>query len=162
MQVKCYLFCFLIAFTQPIFGQQQRITSFQQDRKETSPIDEIKFRNIGPTIMSGRVTDLEVNPDNVNEFYVAYASGGLFHTSNNGQSMEPIFDQEATITIGDIAVNWKQNLIWVGTGEEILHVLRMLVSVSIHQTTAVKHGYIKACQKVTISVKLFYIPIIQL
>ena len=47
--------------------------------------------------MSGRVTDLEVNPDNVNEFYIAYASGGLFHTINNGQSMEPVFDQEATI-----------------------------------------------------------------
>ncbi|HMT36808.1 MAG TPA: hypothetical protein PKC41_13190, partial [Chitinophagaceae bacterium] len=118
MQVKCFLFCFLIAYIQPIFGQQQRISSFEKAKKEVSPIDEIKFRNIGPTIMSGRVTDLEVNPDNVNEFYIAYASGGLFHTINNGQSMEPVFDQEATITIGDIAVNWKHNLIWIGTGED--------------------------------------------
>ena len=36
--------------------------------------------------MSGRVVDLEVNPDDPTEFYVAYATGGLWHSTNNGQS----------------------------------------------------------------------------
>jgi photosystem II stability/assembly factor-like uncharacterized protein len=85
--------------------------------EQSSLVKDVKFRNIGPTIMSGRVVDIEVNPQNPNEFYVAYATGGLWHTLNNGQSFIPIFDNENTITIGDIAINWSNKIIWVGTGE---------------------------------------------
>lgn len=86
-------------------------------RAENSVLKDIAFRNIGPTVMSGRVDDLEVNPKDPTEFYVAYATGGLWHTTNNGQSFESIFDHEAVIGIGDIAINWKTRSIWVGTGE---------------------------------------------
>ncbi len=82
-----------------------------------SLLKDVKFRNIGPAFMSGRVVDIEVNPLDPIEFYVAYATGGLWHTINNGQSFEPIFDHENVIGIGDIAVNWKNGEIWVGTGE---------------------------------------------
>ena len=87
--------------------------------QQKSLLKELKFRSIGPTIMSGRVVDLEVNPEDPIEFYVAYATGGLWHTMNNGQSFTPIFDSEDIIGIGDIAVNWstKTRTIWVGTGE---------------------------------------------
>jgi photosystem II stability/assembly factor-like uncharacterized protein len=80
-------------------------------------LKNIHFRNIGPTNMSGRVVDLEVNPADPTEFYLAFASGGLWHTTNNGQSFTPIFDQEDVITIGDMAVHWASRTIWVGTGE---------------------------------------------
>src|SRR5215218_762457 len=63
------------------------------------------FRNVGPTVMSGRVVDLAVNPGDPTEFYVAYATGGLWHTTNNGQSFKPIFDSEAVIGLGALAVN---------------------------------------------------------
>ena len=82
-----------------------------------SILKDIKFRNVGPSIMSGRVVDVDVNPGDPTEFYVAYATGGLWHTTNNGQSFLPIFDHEDVIGIGDIAVNWKDGEIWVGTGE---------------------------------------------
>ncbi|HEU5167267.1 MAG TPA: hypothetical protein VFU29_17105, partial [Chitinophagaceae bacterium] len=55
--------------------------------------------------------------DDPTEFYVAYASGGLWYTKNNGLSFKPIFDSVDIISIGDIAVNWKTKTIWVGTGE---------------------------------------------
>lgn len=84
---------------------------------EKSLAKSIRFKSVGPTVMSGRVVDLEVNPLNFNEFYVAYASGGLWKTTNNGQSFTPIFDNQAVMTIGDIAVNWNTGRIWVGTGE---------------------------------------------
>ncbi len=80
-------------------------------------LNSIKFRNIGPSNMSGRVVDIEVNPNNPIEFYVAYASGGLWYTHNNGQSLVPIFEKQGAYSIGDIAVNWQKNIIWVGTGE---------------------------------------------
>ena len=94
-----------------------RGASYDAVRKVASPLAGVPFRNIGPTIMSGRVTDIEVNPKNTREFYVAYASGGVWHTSNNGQSFEPIFDKEAVHTIGDMAMNWETRTLWVGTGE---------------------------------------------
>jgi photosystem II stability/assembly factor-like uncharacterized protein len=83
-----------------------------------SLLKDIPFRNIGPTQMNGRVVDIAVNPADPTEFYVAYASGGLWHTTNNGLSFEPIFEKEEVYSIGDIAVSWLKNrTIWVGTGE---------------------------------------------
>jgi photosystem II stability/assembly factor-like uncharacterized protein len=67
--------------------------------------------------MSGRVVDLDVNPDDPTEFFVAYASGGLWHTNNNGTTFSPVMDNSATQNIGDIAVHWNSGTIWVGTGE---------------------------------------------
>ncbi|MBK8487595.1 MAG: glycosyl hydrolase [Bacteroidetes bacterium] len=96
-----------------------RINSLKtvKDLHEKSLVKNLQFQNIGPTIMSGRVTDLDVNPDNPFEFYVAYASGGLWYTNNNGLSFTPVFDNEEVMTIGDIAVHWKSGTIYVGTGE---------------------------------------------
>ena len=85
--------------------------------EEKSLVKNVKFRNVGPTIMSGRAVDVCVNEKDPTEFYVAYASGGLWHTVNNGQSFTPLFDNEDVITIGDIDVDWKTHNIWVGTGE---------------------------------------------
>ncbi len=89
----------------------------RQELIKRSTVNHIKFRNIGPSVMSGRVSDIDANPADPTEFYVAYASGGLWYTKNNGLSFEPIFDSAVVITIGDIAVNWKTGTIWVGTGE---------------------------------------------
>lgn len=93
-------------------GLQQR-----QVLEKKATINHIPFRNIGPSVMSGRVVDVEVNNDDPTEFYVAYASGGLWHTTNNGQSFRSLFDSADVLTIGDIAVNWANRTIWVGTGE---------------------------------------------
>jgi photosystem II stability/assembly factor-like uncharacterized protein len=114
------LLAFLNSFAQPkSTSAEERLKSFQQrkDLEQKSVLNDISFRNIGPTIMSGRVVDVEANPEDPTEFYVAYASGGLWHTTNNGMSFTPIFDSEHILTIGDIAINWKSRTIWVGTGE---------------------------------------------
>jgi photosystem II stability/assembly factor-like uncharacterized protein len=88
-------------------------------RSGSSLIQNLPFKSVGPTVMSGRVVDLAVNPANPFEFYVAYASGGLWHTANNGISFEPLFQNEAVMTIGALAVDWKgaKPTIWLGTGE---------------------------------------------
>lgn len=98
---------------------EARLASLEAKAKKaaSSSLKDVAFRNIGPTVMSGRIDDIEVNPNDPTEFYVAYATGGLWHTTNNGQSFTPIFDNELVIGIGDIAVNWKTRTIWVGTGE---------------------------------------------
>ncbi|NMH86947.1 beta propeller repeat protein [Flavivirga algicola] len=84
---------------------------------QTSLVKNVAFKNIGPTVMSGRVTDLAVNPNDPTEFYVGYASGGVWYTKNNGTTFTPILDTSNTQNVGDIAVDWKNKTIWVGTGE---------------------------------------------
>ena len=83
-----------------------------------SMVKNIAFTNIGPTVMSGRVADVAVNPENTTEFYVGYASGGLWYTNNNGTTFTPVLDNSPTQNIGDIAVDWNSGTIWVGTGEK--------------------------------------------
>ena len=114
------LFCTLFVQAQiKATSAQERLKTIDQRKQllSRSTLNETGFRNIGPSIMSGRVVDIEVNPQDPTEFYVAYASGGLWHTKNNGQSFVPIFDSVDVLTIGDIAVNWQIRHIWVGTGE---------------------------------------------
>ncbi len=93
-------------------GYQTRL-----ELEENSLVKNVPFRNVGPTVMSGRVVDLAVDPANSAHFYVAYASGSLWETKNNGTSFEPIFDNQIVMTIGDIAVDWENEIIYVGTGE---------------------------------------------
>ena len=114
------LFCTLFVQAQiKATSAQERLKSIDQRKQllSRSTLNETGFRNIGPSIMSGRVVDIEVNPQDPTEFYVAYASGGLWQTKNNGQSFTSIFDSVDVLTIGDIAVNWQNRHIWVGTGE---------------------------------------------
>ncbi|UQD55403.1 glycosyl hydrolase [Flavobacterium sp. K5-23] len=89
----------------------------QNEIQKQSLFQNVAFKNVGPSIMSGRVVDLAVNPDNPIEFYVAYASGGLWYTNNNGTSFEPVMDTAPTLNCGSVAVDWKTGTIWVGTGE---------------------------------------------
>ena len=85
---------------------------------QSSLVKNVAFTNIGPTVMSGRVADVAVNPNNTTEFYVGYASGGLWYTNNNGTNFTPVLDNSPTQNIGDIAVDWPSGTIWVGTGEK--------------------------------------------
>jgi len=98
-------------------GQRMEGMKKRQALEERSIVNNIEFHSIGPSVFGGRVADLEVNPEDPTEFYVAYASGGLWKTVNNGLTFEPLFDKELVMTIGDIAVDWEEKRIWVGTGE---------------------------------------------
>lgn len=84
---------------------------------ESHLLKNYPVNNIGPTIMGGRVSDLEVDPENPHHFFVAFASGGLWETNNNGSSFQPVMDALPTLTIGDFAIHWNSKTIFVGTGE---------------------------------------------
>ncbi|WP_034041976.1 WD40/YVTN/BNR-like repeat-containing protein [Wocania ichthyoenteri] len=118
--IICFLFCSCFGFSQQASTSVKVLKKAIQQKQElaqNSLVKNVSFDNIGPTIMSGRVVDLDVNPNNPTEFYVGYASGGVWHTTNNGSTFEPILDTSNTQNVGDIAVDWKTRTIWVGTGE---------------------------------------------
>ena len=104
----------------PATPAEVRLAGFDQKKRleAASLVTNVELHNIGPTVMSGRVVDVDVNPDDPTQFYVAYASGGLWKTTNNGLSFESIFDDQPSMTLGDIAVDWARGeTIWAGTGE---------------------------------------------
>ncbi|MEM9141626.1 MAG: glycosyl hydrolase [Bacteroidota bacterium] len=113
-------FCALGALAQPASTQVKELLSSLEKKEHMgnqSLIKNIRFENIGPSVMSGRVVDLAVNPNNPAAFYVGYASGGLWYTNNNGTTFSPVMDSSHTQNIGRIAVDWGTGTIWVGTGE---------------------------------------------
>ena len=127
--MKLYYYPFVavcLATSFSLFAQQtaptpaaERVEGFKQRKalEAASIANGIEFRSIGPSVFGGRIVDLDVREQDPSHFYVAYASGGLWKTTNNGQSFDPLFDREMVMTIGDIAVDWARNTIWVGSGE---------------------------------------------
>jgi len=112
--------CAYIAFSQQPATPSETVEQALKQKQtlvNNSIVKNIPFKNIGPTIMSGRVVDVDVNPENPSEFYVGYASGGVWHTTNNGTTFTPILDNSDTQNVGDIAVHWPTRTIYVGTGE---------------------------------------------
>ncbi|MFN8574272.1 MAG: hypothetical protein U0132_19635 [Gemmatimonadaceae bacterium] len=85
---------------------------------QDSPFASLRFRNIGPANMSGRITDVAVNESNTFEFYVSSATGGVWKTTDNGVTWAPVFDRERTHSVGSLAVDQRNpRTVWVGTGE---------------------------------------------
>ena len=81
-------------------------------------LETFAWRELGPTVFGGRITDLALVPDEPATLLVAGASGGLFRSRNLGTTWECIFQDEGTISIGDVAVDpANPDVIWVGTGE---------------------------------------------
>lgn len=120
LKIVCCLFSIATIAQQPATKASTVKKSLSEKEKLTqnSIVKNIPFTNIGPTVMSGRVADIDVNPDDPTEFYVGYASGGLWYTHNNGTTFTPVLDNSPTQNVGDIAVDWKNGTLWVGTGEK--------------------------------------------
>jgi len=99
---------------------EERFVSFQKHLKmaKESLFKNMKWRNIGPVVQGGRITDIDVPKGKPFTIYIAAASGSVWKTDNNGTTWTPIFETEATFTIGDIAIAPSNpDIIWVGTGE---------------------------------------------
>ncbi len=110
--------------------------SAQQRGRDASPasgalsdsalVSTLRFRSIGPAVMSGRIEDIAVasapgDPGGAlgTVFYVGSASGGVWKTTNGGMSWTPVFDQAGPSSIGAVAVAPSApDVVWVGTGED--------------------------------------------
>lgn len=78
----------------------------------------LKLRGIGPALLSGRVGDFAVNPRDRAHYFVAVCSGGVWKTTNAGNTYTPVFDSQGSYSIGCLAMDPDNpNVIWVGTGE---------------------------------------------
>jgi photosystem II stability/assembly factor-like uncharacterized protein len=108
-------------------GVAQRGGAVPQQQQPERPIpktpaevaDGLQFRNIGPAIMGGRIDAFAVDESDSSTYYVGTASSGVWKTVNNGTTFEPVFDEQPTSTIGDMAIAPSNpDIVYVGTGEQ--------------------------------------------
>ncbi len=112
-----YLLAAALIWASAGFAQKKGDKS-EKPRFESSTFSGLQLRNIGPALTSGRISDIAVNPTKHSEYYLAIASGGVWKTSNNGTTFEPIFDGQGSYSIGCISMSpTNSNVLWVGTGE---------------------------------------------
>ena len=113
----------LIAFTTPA-NAQAHLTAYGTHKSMTaaSPYKSIPWQSIGPSNHTGRMTSVAVaDVQGQRSIYVGSASGGVWKSSNRGLTWRPIFEHEATASIGDVAVAPSYPaIVWVGTGESNL------------------------------------------
>ncbi|MEO0481007.1 MAG: PDZ domain-containing protein [Planctomycetota bacterium] len=90
-----------------------------KDAIGTGLAEAATWRHLGPSNMGGRVTDLAVVETDPATFWVATAGGGLWKTTNNGTTWTHQFNDQSTVSIGDVCVDPNDpDTVWVGSGEE--------------------------------------------
>lgn len=81
-------------------------------------LEGMSMRSIGPSIMSGRVTAIDVAPGNPHVIFAGTASGGLWKSESGGVTWLPVFDEQPVLGIGAVKVDPSNpDVIWAGTGE---------------------------------------------
>ena len=94
------------------------IAGAQGARPSRQDLAGLPLRSIGPANMSGRIVDLDVNERNPYVIYAASSTGGVWKSTTNGVTWRPVFENEGTHSVGDIAVHSiDTGVVWVGTGE---------------------------------------------
>jgi photosystem II stability/assembly factor-like uncharacterized protein len=89
-----------------------------QDPWTAATFNNFRLRAVGPALMSGRINNIVMHPEDKQTWYIGVASGGVWKTTNAGTTFTPVFQNEGSYSIGHVVVDPKNpNVIWVGTGE---------------------------------------------
>jgi len=89
-----------------------------RDHIADNVLGQMKWHELGPVTSGGRIVDIAVHPERRQVIWAAAASGGIWKTTNGGVTWTPTFQDEYSISIGDIAVAPSDgDVLYVGTGE---------------------------------------------
>jgi len=114
---KALLMLVMLALALPIAAADEENTDTGMTAKSLAGL---KFRSIGPALMSGRIADIAIHPSDPSIWYVAVGSGGVWKTINAGTTWKPIFDEQDSYSIGCVVVDPSNpEIVWVGTGENV-------------------------------------------
>ena len=89
-----------------------------QAKRDLGPVTFLEWREIGPAVVGGRISDIAVDEDDTRIIYVGTATSGIWKSTNHGTTWEPLFTDQSTSSIGDVTLAPSNpNVVWVGTGE---------------------------------------------
>src|SRR5437763_11259399 len=109
-------FALLLAVALSVTASAQRGGGVAGPQQSTTP-EPLRFRYMGPA-PAGRIASVAGVAGDPNTYYLGSASGGLWKSTDGGNSFLPIFDEQPVAAIGRIAVAPPDpNTVWVGTGE---------------------------------------------
>jgi photosystem II stability/assembly factor-like uncharacterized protein len=107
----------LLAFA---FPASQASGQADRDAAVAEAVSGLRLRSIGPAVMGGRIADIAVSPADPSTWYVAAGSGNLWKTTNSGITWAPVFDDQASYSIGTVTIDPNRpETVWVGTGENV-------------------------------------------
>ncbi len=117
-------FTLLFLALTPLAAAAQTPTGLVRQASDAAVLDEMRLRNIGPAVMSGRISDIAVQaPTRPGErwgrvVYVTSAGGGAWKTTNAGKTWQPLTDDLPVASMGAIAVAPSDsNVVYLGSGE---------------------------------------------
>src|SRR6056297_261243 len=106
------LVCFFTSF-----NSYAQTTTVEKVQKAASGM---QLRGIGPAFMGGRIADIAIDKSDFSTWYIAVGSGGVWKTTNSGITFKPIFDDQASYSIGTVSIDPNNpETVWVGTGENV-------------------------------------------
>src|SRR3954454_16566780 len=123
LKSRCINVCFIVALACACVGSgraraQEGAGGADTPKKDQNPFAGLSLRGIGPALMSGRVSDIAVDPVRPSTWYIVAASGGVWKTVNAGTTWTPVFDGYGSYSIGCVTIDPGNHLVvWVGTGE---------------------------------------------
>ncbi|MEY2648493.1 MAG: hypothetical protein RL282_1206 [Bacteroidota bacterium] len=122
LAVLVLLFIIPAAFAQTIRNNagSGRVAAFKAHEvlRNASPYKSMQWRNVGPDLISGRVTEVAGIPGNKNIIYASFATGGFWKTTDAGENWVPLTDKLGTLSIGAFALAPSNpDIIYLGTGE---------------------------------------------
>ena len=98
--------------------QRARADMARHNRKTSNLRGVSTWNPVGPLNIGGRITDLEMWPDDQQTILAGTASGGIFRSFDQGAQWTPVFDDMPTLAIGDLTIsNAQPNVVYAGTGE---------------------------------------------
>lgn len=121
--MKCRYFCrifLLLLLLAPLWpaianAQFRRFGRRRGGAKRPAPL---RFNYVGPNDGSGRAAAIVGIPGDTTTYYIGGASGGVWKTTNGGQTFKPIFDNQPAQSIGALAIAPSNpSIVWAGTGE---------------------------------------------
>ncbi len=100
------------------YSNQKAAWDQHQKMRENTNFKGVSWRNVGPVVQGGRAVDVIRPVDQPHVIYVAYASGGVWKSDNNGITFRPLTDHLASQIVGSLAIDPNDsNVLWLGTGE---------------------------------------------
>ena len=107
----------MLGFITVIAGAGLLSAVIAQQQYDHGLYSDLRWRMIGP-FRAGRVNAVSGAPGQPNTFYFGSVGGGVWKSGNSGRTWTPVFDSQATASIGAIGVAPSNpDVIYVGTGE---------------------------------------------